>query len=214
MREPAEKRTIAFIDGQNLFYAVKEAFGYSYPNYDPLALATKICVCNGWKLESVSFYTGVPDFQDKPFWNEFWNKKLAVMGTRGIQVFRRSLRYRNQTIALPNGKSTTTLVGQEKGIDIRIALDMVRTAHRKACDVALLFSQDQDLTEAVQEVKIIAEEQGRWIKVASAFPRSPTYRNRRGIDKTDWNFIDRDFYDTCLDPNDYRPRKEISGEKV
>jgi hypothetical protein len=37
--EPAQKRTFVFIDGQNLFYAAKQAFGYNYPNYDPLRLA-------------------------------------------------------------------------------------------------------------------------------------------------------------------------------
>lgn len=31
--EPQVKRTIAFFDGQNLFHAAKEAFGYPYPNY-------------------------------------------------------------------------------------------------------------------------------------------------------------------------------------
>ena len=34
VREPSVKRTIAFIDGQNLFFAAKEAFGYSYPDYE------------------------------------------------------------------------------------------------------------------------------------------------------------------------------------
>ncbi len=33
--EPTTKRAIAFFDGQNPFYATKEAFDYSYPNYDP-----------------------------------------------------------------------------------------------------------------------------------------------------------------------------------
>lgn len=204
MPEPATKKTIAFIDGQNLFYAVKEAFGYPYPNYDPLSLSEKVCKQKGWLLESVRFYTGVPDIRDKPFWHHFWDKKLASMGKRGIKTFRRSLRYRNQTIQLPDGRPTTALIGQEKGIDIRIALDMVRMAHQKLYDIALIFSQDQDLTEAVEEVKVIAKEQSRWIKVTSALPVSPTYRNRRGIDKTDWILIDRAVYDSCLDPNDYR----------
>lgn len=39
MHEPPSKRTIAFFDGKDLFHAVKEAFGYRYPNYEPLALA-------------------------------------------------------------------------------------------------------------------------------------------------------------------------------
>lgn len=131
------------------------------------------------------------------------------MGTRGVKIFRRSLRYRNQTIVLPGGRSITTLVGQEKGIDIRMALDRVRMAHQKAYDIALLFSQDQDLTEAVEEVKTIAKEQNRWIKIASAFPVSPTYRNRRGIYKTDWIFIDRPTDEACLDLTDYRLEKKI-----
>jgi hypothetical protein len=99
-------------------------------------------------------------------------------------------------------------MGQEKGIDIRLALDMVRMTHQKAYDVALIFSQDQDLTEAVEEVKTIAKEQNRWIKIASAFPVSPTYRNRRGIDKTDWILIDRTTYEACLDLTDYRLEKK------
>ena len=32
--EPAAKRTVTFIDGQNLFHASRESFGYTYPNYD------------------------------------------------------------------------------------------------------------------------------------------------------------------------------------
>jgi hypothetical protein len=41
--EPAAKRAIAFLDGQNLFYAAKHAFGYLWPNYDPLKLAHLVC---------------------------------------------------------------------------------------------------------------------------------------------------------------------------
>jgi hypothetical protein len=55
------KKSILFIDGQNLFYAAKEAFGYTYPNYDPKKLAGRICQQEGWQLAEARFYTGVPD---------------------------------------------------------------------------------------------------------------------------------------------------------
>jgi hypothetical protein len=32
--EAQDKRTIAFVDGQNLYYAAKQAFGYTYSNCD------------------------------------------------------------------------------------------------------------------------------------------------------------------------------------
>jgi uncharacterized LabA/DUF88 family protein len=203
---PKEKRTIAFFDGQNLFYSAKEAFGYTYPNYDPSKLATLICDQKKWKLTETRFYTGIPDVSDKPFWNHFWTAKLAVMGTRGIKTFTRPLQYRNQAITLPDGTTCTALVGVEKGIDVRIALDVLRFSLDRVYEVALIFSQDQDLTEATEEVKRVAQQQGRWIKIACAFPLSPTSRNRRGINNTDWIKISRQEYDSCLDPNDYRPK--------
>ncbi len=57
-REPATKRVVAFVDGQNLFHAVREAFGYTYPNYDVLGLCGSICKRRDWKLTQARFYTG------------------------------------------------------------------------------------------------------------------------------------------------------------
>jgi len=205
--EPESKRTVVFFDGQNLFHAAKEAFGYRYPNYDVGKLATLVCNQQGWQCIDVHFYTGVPEAGDNLFWNVFWNAKLAAMGTRGIHVFRRALRYRNQTVRLPDGTTHTFLVGQEKGVDVRLALDIVHAARTKVCDVALVFSQDQDLSEVAKEVRAIATEQDRWFKIASAFPFSPTIRNRRGVNRTDWIRVSRDEYDQCIDPVDHRPKR-------
>jgi hypothetical protein len=203
--EPVAKTAIVFIDGQNLFHAAKAAFGYTYPNYDVVKLAEAVCGLQGWNCGGVCFYTGVPEPADHPAWHGFWNAKLAAMGTRGVHVFRRPLRYRNQVIRLPDGTTHTFLVGQEKGVDIRLALDVVHACRAKLCDVALVFSQDQDLSEVADEVRAIAAEQDRWFKIASAFPVSPTTTNKRGVNKTDWIQIERAVYDRCIDPFDYRP---------
>jgi uncharacterized LabA/DUF88 family protein len=204
--EPDIKRTVAFIDGQNLFYAARNAFGHTYPNYDVSALATAICQKQNWKLAQVRFYTGIPDVTDDASWNHFWTAKLAQMGRQGVHVFSRALRYRNQTVRLPDGQTHTFLVGQEKGVDVRLALDIVSLAYQKAYDVVLVFSQDQDLSEVADEIRPIAKQQIRWIRIACAFPSSPASANRRGINGTDWIKIDRATYDACLDPRDYRPK--------
>lgn len=204
--EPQVKRVTAFFDGQNLFHAAKEAFGHSYPSFDPLKLAHAVCQQKGWKLDETRFYTGVPDAQDDARWNHFWTAKLANMGRRGVVTYARPLRYRNQTVKLPDGSEHTFLVGQEKGIDVRLAIDVVRLGHSRAYDVALVFSQDQDLSEVADEIRTISAEQQRWIRIACAYPLSPTSRNKRGINSTEWISIDRATYDSCIDPRDYRPK--------
>lgn len=207
--EPPVKRTFVFVDGQNLFYAAKLAFGYPFPNYDIRPLAAAICKSQGWQLDEIRFYTGIPDAADNAFWNHFWTAKLAQMGRDNITVYSRPLRYRNQTIRLPDGKTHTSLVASEKGIDVRLAIDIIRLAHRGVFDVALVLSQDQDLSEVADEIRIIAQEQNRWLKIASAFPASPAFKNTKGIYRTDWIKIVRATYDACLDPRDYRPKKPV-----
>jgi hypothetical protein len=116
------------------------------------------------------------------------------------------LRYRTRTVALPDGTQRSVLLAEGKGIDVRIALDVVRLAYRREFDVGILFSQDQDLSEVATEIRLIAREQRRWIKLASAFPVGSSTGSKRGVDKTDWIKIDRATYERCLDPGDYRPR--------
>lgn len=205
--EPTKKRVMAFIDGQNLFYTAKKAFGYKYPNYNIRALVDKICAEQKWIVTGTRFYTGIPDIGDNVFWHKFWSAKLAVMGTRSIKTYSRHLKYRNETVVLPDGKTATTLVGREKGIDIRIALDVVHGARENLYDVGLIFSQDQDLSEIVKEVRDISIGHKRWIKLFSAFPNSPTSTNKRGINGTQWIKIDKKTYDSCIDPNDYRSKE-------
>jgi uncharacterized LabA/DUF88 family protein len=202
--EPAIKRAVAFIDGQNLFHHSKAAFGYYYPNYDVQKLAEFVAKVRGWNLTGVHFYTGVPDAVDDPRWNKFWVNKMREMGRQGIEVFSRPLRYRNKSVTLADGTPYTFLHGEEKGIDVRIALDVIGKAVRKEYDVAIVFSQDQDLSEVADEIRVLSKEQSRWIKIACAFPMSPTVTNRRGINGTDWIKILRAEYDACIDPRDYR----------
>lgn len=209
--ELKRKRAIAFFDGQNLFHCAKAAFGYTFPNYDPLLLAKKICEQQGWDCVGTRFYTGIPDAGDNAFWNHFWSAKGAQMGRQGVHVYTRSLRYRNKTIRLPDGSVHSFLDGDEKGIDVRIAVDVIRLAQKREFDVALLFCRDQDLSEVADEIRIVSAEQRRWIKIASAFPVSPATPKIKGINKTDWIRIDRATYDQCLDTRDYRPKQPGSA---
>jgi hypothetical protein len=117
------------------------------------------------------------------------------MSRAHVHVTTRPLRYAEEVLS----DGTHWYVPREKGIDVRIAIDVLTLADRKAYDVALIFSQDQDLAELVSEIREIAQRQGRWIKLASAFPVGLHTRNGRGIRNTDWIRIDKAIYDRCLD---------------
>ena len=208
MSESQHKRVVAFVDGQNLFNAAKQAFGYDYPNYDVLKLAQLVCELRGqkqqeiWTLQKLHFYTGMPSPTKDEARNRFWKAKLGAMGMKKhlIQTFSRPLVYRNG-------------VGQEKGIDVRLALDAVRLAHENRYDVALIFSQDQDFSELAVEIKRIAESQNRWVTVVCAYPYSADYPNKSGIDKTDWFKIDKTLYDQAIDSYNYRKTAETQTQE-
>jgi len=206
--EPKPVRVHAYFDGQNLYRCTKTAFGYTYPNFDPKKLALRVCLEQaGWVLNAVHFYTGVPRHNDNPFWCHFWHQKLRGLRRQpNVHVFSRTLRYREKTIKLDNGGTLRTTIGQEKGIDVRIAIDIIRHAQKRVFDAALVFSQDQDLSEVAKEIRAISDEQDRWIKIASTFPKGSPAANSRGINGTDWLPFDKSLYDQCLDLRDYRPR--------
>ena len=205
MIEPPVKRAVSFFDGQNLFYHAKAAFGYDHPNYDPKKLSDAICLASGWVNHGVRFYTGVPDAGRDPTRYRYWQRRFLGMRRVGITVTSRQLRYQIENVTLTDGTNQENVIArQEKGIDIRIGLDVVRMARLDQLDVAVIFSQDQDLAEVAEEIREIARSEDRWLKIVSAFPVSPTASAARGINKTDWFRMDREFYDACLDTRDYR----------
>lgn len=62
---------------------------------------------------------------------------------------------------LPDGTRHSFRTGEEKGIDVRIALDLMALAHRREFDVVPVVSQDRDLSEVAEELRRIAREQRR-----------------------------------------------------
>jgi len=209
---------MAFVDGQNLYRHAKEAFGYHHPNYDPVKLHKAVCAERGWRPTLTRFYTGVPSQIESPMWAAYWSNRVLALKRIGVSVTTRPIRYHKEKVVDHDGDPVldddgiqkVVTVPHEKGIDVRLALDLVSLARTKQFDVALIFSQDQDLQEVVQEIADIAQEQGRLIKVACAFPDGPNASSSRGIDKTDWFPMEQTFYDQCLDPRDYRPKTRTS----
>ena len=180
-------RTIVLVDGQNLFHLAKEAWGpsapYDWPSYDVVKLAhVLVSLQPGRTVEEIRFYTGVPSRGASPHWHNFWNHKLRYLQRRGIQVYRGKVN--------PRG---------EKGVDVRLALDLVRATYDERYDAAIIVSQDADFAPAVDLSKEIAKTQGRTLYFESAFPFSPGNISPLGIPGMRPIRIDKALYDSCLD---------------
>lgn len=199
---------MGFFDAQNLYRHAKDAFGHIHPNFDPVKLHAAVCAEHGWTPNMTRFYTGVPEMSRNEMWTGYWNNRVMALKRAGVHVTTRKLRYHDETITLADGTTETVTSVQEKGVDVRLALDVVKLARLKNYHVAVIYSQDQDLCEIVEEVREIGKEQGRQIEICCAFPSGAAATSRRGIDRTNWFRMDQAFYDACLDPHDYRPPKE------
>ena len=215
MRSPKKSvRAISFIDGQNLYRHAKAAFGHHHPNYDPIKLADAVCSELGFLQHMVRFYTGFPRREIDPFWHGYWANRFRAMSRSGIHVIERRLSYHTESIELPGGNTAETTVVREKGIDVRLSLDLFKMAVDREYDAAIVFSQDQDLAEAVADVKDHSDRLKLGIKVYSAFPSGPSASSKWKIRGTIPFPMNQSFYDACIDPSDYRPSSSRSSRTV
>ena len=191
--------TMVFVDGQNLYHLAKAAWlsgvshpapPYAWPSYDVEKLANALVARQpGRTLTQIRFYTGVPGRRLDRRWHDFWSNKIRFLTRRGIYVYR----------------GRVNPAGQEKGVDVSLAIDLVQATHERRYDVAIIVSQDWDFGPAVSLAKQIAESQNRTLTFESAFPVGPGSRSRRGVPGTNWVHIDRATYDACRDYRNYRP---------
>ncbi len=197
-------RTVVLVDGQNLYHLARRAWApnppdasspYAWPSYDVEKLAHALVARSpGRSLAQIRFYTGVPDpgaGSSQSYWHGFWSNKLRYLRSRSVYVYR--------------GRVSSG--GQEKGVDVSLALDLVRATYERRYEAAIVVSQDWDFGPAVRLAKLIAQSQKRSLVFESSFPVGPGTSSRRGVPGTTWVPIDQATYDACHDPTDYRPRR-------
>ena len=186
--------TIVFFDGQNIYRSALSAwrtdasdtYVYTWPSYDVEKLATAVTSkTKGRKITQIRFYTGVPTSFQNSRWNRFWVEKIKHLESQGIEVYRGKISAHNH----------------EKGVDVKLAIDLIRLTYEKKYELAIIFSQDRDFEPAINLAREIAGDQSRQLMFESHFIIGDS---SRGIPGTTWLPIDKTTYDACSDPNDYR----------
>jgi uncharacterized LabA/DUF88 family protein len=154
------ERVAAYIDGFNLYYGIKNAFGRKYLWLDVEALCGSVLLSTQ-TLVSVKYFTarvrGPADSQARQ------STYLDALdgATNTVSIFGRL--QLNKLTCVGCGASRTK--PEEKKTDVAIATHIVSDAYEDRYDVALLVSGDSDMAPPVEVVSGLP---GR--RVVAAFP--------------------------------------------
>ena len=189
-----------------LLHSAKRRFGYKIPNCDVSKLVSAIAAAAPNRtLQATYYYIGVARVEHDKENHNWWNRKLSAMGRTGVKVIRRNLKPRELCISISGviHHESKNIKLIEKGIDLRLGLDLVKHSRLNLFDVAIIFSQDGDLAEAVDDAYEIARDQKRKIEIECAFPVAAGHPTQYGIKRTTTREFDKILYDGCIDPTHY-----------
>ena len=147
-------RTIVFIDGQNLYHLARRAWAsgpkspYGWPSSDVDKLAQALGLQGIWAnpRRDPVLHRGASPIHG-------WFRGLAR-----VLVEQESGISRAEGFTSTGGRVNSG--GQEKGVDVSLALDLVQATHDQRYEAAIIVSQDSDFGPAVRLAKQIAEGAG------------------------------------------------------
>ncbi len=146
------KRTFVFIDGNNFYFKLKELRSKLNSKYSLLEFNFR--KFSEWLVEpnnliEIHYYLGVVRRKK----NDSKSEKLYADQQR---LFRK-LQRQNIIIILGQLIKHPDKSYHEKGVDVRLAVEMIRFARENKYDIAYLVSSDTDLVAAVEEVQSIGK---------------------------------------------------------
>jgi len=148
------KKALVFIDGGNFYFKLKELTAQldigtriSLLKFDFNAFSKWLVRDND--LVEVRYYIGKLSRKQGDLKSEtMYTNQQKLIGKLQQQNVIITL---GQIIKHPDGSH------HEKGVDVRIAVEMIRLARQNKYDIAYLISSDTDLVPAVEEVKDIGK---------------------------------------------------------
>lgn len=168
-------RTYLFIDGSNIYHAMKNVFQSA--KIDFYKLGNQICSALGpdYKCTRIYYYNVPIDQARDPAKYKAQQQFIdSLKRTPFLNIHLGRLEYRNG-------------VPVEKGVDVKIAVDMLAMAARELYEAAVLISGDADFVPVLKTIK----EQYRQ-EVFVAYPHEQCYHIKAEADK--FVLIDRNMF--------------------
>ncbi|MBM4177242.1 NYN domain-containing protein [Candidatus Gribaldobacteria bacterium] len=147
------KRVSIFIDGGNFYFKLKELRNKTGKNYSLLGFDFRgfaQWLVGERKIGEIRYYIGTVKRQKN-------NEKSEIMYGNQQRLLR-YLQKQNIVVSLGQLIRHPDKTYHEKGVDVRIAVEMIRYARQDKYDICYLLSSDTDLVPAVEEVKDIGKE--------------------------------------------------------
>jgi uncharacterized LabA/DUF88 family protein len=168
-----KKKAIIFVDANNWYHNVKKIIKPS--DIDFKKVASLICLSHNYDLKGIRWFVSTPSIADGETMYYRHMSFLSHLKKQGIEVITRKLqRLSNKEIqekkkelidslsfcevckplVEENFLELADIKRKEKGIDVWIAIDMVRKSLiEKDCDVAVIISGDADFVPALELIK-------------------------------------------------------------
>lgn len=201
----APKRVIVFMDWQNVTMDARRAFcERPYQPWDGqldpikygrhLAAQMPLGTDDPRELVQVRVYRGRPHSEKDPKTHAAHMRQVEAWKTLGVEVITRDLRYPR---AWPKEKA------EEKGIDVALAIDVVRLAINQELDVAILATTDSDQKPVLEAFHEMQLPHSPIVEVSTW--RSPSFSKKLQIKgRHVWShFLDQDVYARVRDRRDY-----------
>lgn len=153
-------RTAIYIDGFNLYYWLKP-LPYRWIDLQALALNAISKPGKAHEIVAVKHYTArVSDTPDDPYKSTRQDIYLRALAASIPLLTTKFGEFRRQPKLMPlanrdgsPGRKVLVLDTEEKGSDVNLAVDLINDAWSDAYDLAIVISNDTDLTHALYIVK-------------------------------------------------------------
>ena len=186
-----ENRVAIFIDGSNLYHALRGNFKRQDLNF--AEFATKLCGTR--RLFRTYYYNVLQDPVQRPD------------GYREQQEFLDTLRKTPYLEVRLGSTKVAQGVSVEKGVDVMLATDLLYFAWNDFYDVAVLVSGDSDFAYALQAVKNM----GKHVEVA--YFESGTSKDLLNV-ADDRYLLNRRFFGGLWAARGYTKRKKVNNKEA
>ena len=170
-----KKRTVAFIDGFNLYHAIDDLGQPKYKRLDLWSLCETFAPQGHFDLQKVYYFSAIAKWQPPAATRH--REYVKALKVRGVRPVLGKFKDKDREC---RSCGATWVAHEEKETDVNIALYMLDGAYTNEYDQAILISGDSDLAPPVKMLR--QRFPGKKVKVLTPPGRNHSFELRRALE--------------------------------